>query len=149
MEQKTVVWNPPTDEWDLELVRTADMVPDGGYLIDHGHKVLLKKGQQIPAPTQCGLATLWTTEYENIFLTQDAGNWEEMGDDLDISKYIEERDDYIMWRLEEMLGAKGDLLQQKLCKQEFQRPANGIFCLKDNQIVKLNGAVIEYITCMP
>ena len=70
-----------------------------------------------------------------------------MGDALDISKYIEERDDYIMWRLEERLGAQRDLLQQKLCEQEFQRPTNGIFHLKDNEFIKRNGDVIEYITC--
>ena len=36
LEQKTVVWNPPMDKCDLELERRADMVPDRGYLINHG-----------------------------------------------------------------------------------------------------------------
>ena len=73
---------------NLELVWTAEMIQDGGYLIDHEGKVFLKKECQMPAAPECGVATLWSTEYENIFLTQDSGKWREMGDDLDISKYI-------------------------------------------------------------
>ena len=69
-----------------------------------------KKECQMPAAPECGVATLWSTEYENIFLTQDLGKWREMGDDLDISKYIKEQDDFIMWSLEERLGAQGNQL---------------------------------------
>ena len=47
------------------------MVPDGEYVIDHKHKVLLKKGCQIPAPPGRGQVTLRATEYEDIFLTHD------------------------------------------------------------------------------
>ena len=110
MDQKTVVWNPPMTKCNLELVRTAEMIQDGGYLIDPERKVLCKKEHQMPVTPECGLATLWSTEYENIFLTQDSGEWREMGEDLDLSKYFKERDDFIMWRLEERLGAQGDQL---------------------------------------
>ena len=41
LEQKTVVWNPPTTKCNLELVQTAKMIQDGGYLIYHEMKVLL------------------------------------------------------------------------------------------------------------
>ena len=75
---------------NLELVRTAEMIQDGGYLIDHERKVLLQKKCQMPAAPECGVAMLWSIEYENILLTQDSGDWGEMGNDLDISKYIKE-----------------------------------------------------------
>ena len=67
--------------------------------------MLLKKEWQISAPPGCGQATLWATKYEDIFLTQDTVDLDEMDNDLDISKYIKERDYFIMWRLEERLGA--------------------------------------------
>ena len=65
-----------------------------------------------------------------------------MGDDLDISKYIKERDDFIKWIFEERLRAQGDQLKRKMCEQEFQKPTNGIFHLKDNEFIKCNGEVI-------
>ena len=74
LDQKTVIWNPPTARCNLELVRTVDMVPDRGYLIDHERTVLLKKEPQVSAPPECGQATLWATDHESIFLTQDAGD---------------------------------------------------------------------------
>ena len=92
---------------------------------------------------------LLAMEYEDIFLTQDTADWEEMDNDLDISKYIKEQDDFIMWRLEERLGAQGNQLLGKMYEQEFQRLSNRIFHLKDNEFVKHNGDVIEYITCTP
>ena len=85
-----MVWNPPTTKCNLELVRTAEMIQDGGYLIDHVRKVLLQKKCSMPAAPECGVAMLWSTEYKDIFLSQDSGDWGEMGNDLDISKYINE-----------------------------------------------------------
>ena len=90
-------------------------------------------------PPGCEQATLWATEYEDIFLTQDTVAWDEMDDDLDISKYIKEWDDFIIWRLKERLGAQGDQLCQKMCKQEFLHPSGGVFHLKDNEFFKHNG----------
>ena len=63
---------------------------------------------------------LCSTEYENIFLTQNLGEWREMGDDLDISKYIKGRDDFIMWRLEERLGAQGEPTSEEDVQAELQ-----------------------------
>ena len=76
----------------------------------------------MPAPPECGQATLWATKYENIFLTQDTGDWEEMGDDLDISKYIKERDDFIMWGFEERLGHKETNFSRRCANKSFINP---------------------------
>ena len=80
LDQKTIVWNPPMTKCNLELVRMAEMIQDGEYLIDHEWKVLLKKRCQMPAAPECGVATLWSTEYENNFLTQDSVKWKETGE---------------------------------------------------------------------
>ena len=65
-----------------------------------------------------------------------------MGNDLDISKYIKEKDDFIMWRLEERLGAQGDQLQKKMCEQNFQASTNVIFHVNGNEFIKRNCNVI-------
>ena len=148
LASKTFIWSPPTERCELERIRTASMIQEGDYLVDNDNKILLKKLEPVPTPNHCGQNIILSTEYQNLFLTTTTEPWDDMTTDVDITEFVEARDDYLMWTIEKKLESQNKGLLQHMCLQDTRHHTNGnLIHIKDNHFIKRNGDAIEYIQC--
>ena len=66
----TYFWTPDLPHCKLEKLSTLTGVKVGNYIVDHGHKMVIKMLSAVPAPSGCGLNTVWQTPYHNVFVTE-------------------------------------------------------------------------------
>ncbi len=124
------------------------MIQEDGYLLDPTNKILLKKLKQDTTPAGCGKSIVWSTEYDNLFLSPDLQPWPDMTSDVDITDFIKARDDYIMWQMEKKLSAQDKNFRQQICEKDTHHPTvNDIIHIQGNNFFKKNGDVIEHIEC--
>jgi len=150
LAERTLIWERPKENCQLERIRTTHLTQDNDYLIDRQNKILLKKKELIPTPKKCGKAIIWPTEYDNLFLSNQLEGWSEIQDDADITDFIRTRDDYILWRAERLVDTEKAQLTQKICQQGTQEQPNAdITHIHDNRFYKTNGDAIDMIECTP
>jgi hypothetical protein len=142
----TYVWQAPQHRCPLEAVRTVSLTQEGDFLRNDEHNILLKPGEFVPSPPGCPRAKIKTTEYQNIFLTKPNEDWPAMTNDLDFDSYVRERDDFVMYRCEQLISKTSSDNKAKLCDLSLQQP--GPIRLKDgNVFYRRNGDAIERFEC--
>ena len=142
----TYIWDPPTDYCPLEKVRQTTMQTSGEYLIDHKNKILIKPLAATPSPRGCPTGIIRRTEYHNLFITEANDlDWPPMQGDVEISDFLNNRDDYLGFQLEHRLAEQDIQMNRKLCQNDMRTPQ--MFRITGRQFVKRNGDTIERFEC--
>ena len=86
--------------------------------------------------------------YDNLFLSPDLENWQDMETDMDITDFIRARNDYIMWQTEKRLSIQDDAFKRQICEKNIHNPIyNNIIHIHRNHFFKKNGDIIGHIKC--
>jgi len=147
----TYVWQPPKRGCLMEAVQTVMMSQENNFLRSSNSNILLKMGPRVPSLDGCPTTAVYSTEYNNIFLTQPGDHWPEMTDDsssdLDFNVYVKSRDDYIMYEMEREISHLNSRTKEAICQKTLYQ--NGIMKLtsEDNVFYKRNGDTVDRFVC--
>ena len=117
---KTYIWAKEMDDCPLRTVREIKVFEEDGYLIDEASNVVLKKLGTVAAPAGCTNAILHSTEYKNIFLTEDSTVFMDLASGMQLTTFVQARDDFIMWESEKKANELRKQFQRSLCDRQFR-----------------------------
>ena len=142
--RKTYIWQEPEDNCKLEKVRHITVERKHDLIIDHGNKVIFNVTGQIPSPAGCTVSTLLTTEYPDLFLTKE-GDFKQATNPVEIQNYVANRDNYIMFELEQSFN-KYDLQQQTgVCQLRYQ--STQVIQINKGHFGQVKGDVLYVFDC--
>ena len=123
---RTYIWAQQASGCPLKKVRdlkaTTFATVDGEYWVDESANVVLKKMNQVAAPSGCPNILLSATEYDDVFLTEDGTPFEQLGEDMSLPVYVRARDDYIVFEMEKRLRKLKRRFSHLLCTSAYHGP---------------------------
>ena len=142
----TLVWEHPTLECPIEAVQTISFHNENGYLRSPEMKILLKKGKRKVLPDKCPTATIYETEYKDIYLASPTTIFPTMTDDMNMADYIASRDDYILYESERGSNLLDKNMKRKMCARDIERQGD-ISHHKSNEFIRRNSDCVEKFQC--
>ena len=144
--EKTYYWENPVQACALEKIREIEVDTKGDdYIVDHTNKIIFNKTGIQKSPSGCPIADLITTEYENLFLTTST-EFAQSVDILDIQNYINNRDNYITYTMEERLNQLQQKTQSNFCQLRYQ--TEQIIQVESNLFAKITGDTVLVFGCL-
>ena len=143
---KTYFWTPPSKKCKFQELRRVKMKQLGNYLIDDKTKVLLKVLGKTPSPSKCPTATLFLTEYHDIFLTTNQ-NFPKFGTTIEIDTFITSLADYTLFHAEQAIQKAISAAKSQICQQKYELNDNKIHALGDGHFSSRNGDVLYLFQC--
>ena len=133
--EKTFVWSQQITECPLRKVRDLQVKEEGDYWVDESANVVLKKMNQVAAPAGCPTVILYTTEYEDVFVTSSEDDtFEPLGENMLLPIWVACRDDFIVFEMERKLKKLRRKFSQLVC--DYSHRGSRI----EGDIVKLDDA---------
>ena len=87
--QGTYIWYTPHNQCNIEVIRTMMMTPYQNFLIDEDNKIIIRKVSGMPAPGSCSSTLIYTTEYNDLFLTSgDISGFPTLTSDLNFEDFV-------------------------------------------------------------
>lgn len=124
--KQTFTWDTPEDECPLEKVRTIRLQRQGSWAIDYEEKMIFNITGQEPSPASCASTTLLKTEYDDIYLTKST-NFNQQVKEVKIDLYIRNRDNYLMWEIEQTSNHIMKHMTKGMCEERYHgNPADMI-----------------------
>ena len=145
VHDKTFVWKTVGHKCPLEGVRQIQVVREGTLLIDHTHKVIFNNTGVVPSPAGCPTTNLIKTEYPDLFLST-VPTFPVTTDNLEIDKYINNRDNYLAYRSEQLTGNTKNVINVRVCKQEYNE--QGIIKIDDHHYAQVKGDIVYVFDCV-
>ena len=133
--EKTFVWSQQMTECPLRKVRDLQVKEEGDYWVDESANVVLKRMSQVAAPAGCPTVILYTTEYEDVFVTSSEDDtFEPLGENMLLPIWVACRDDFIVFEMERKLKKLRRKFSQLVC--DYSHRGSRI----EGDIVKLDDA---------
>ena len=144
---KTYLWNPPSTMCPMVKINHGEFTQEEGWLVEHKAKLLFKVTDTSQSPIGCPSGEILHTEYEDLFLTvQD--DFPHLGKQVDISLYVKQSSDYVMFETERLTNRMADYSSSQLCKQIYNSQQEQIIPMGANMFGKRAGDIIYTFTCI-
>lgn len=144
--KQTFTWNTPEDECSLEKVRTIRIQKEGTWAIDHEEKMIFNITGQETSPASCAPTTLLKTEYNDIYLTKSV-NWDQQVKEVKIDLYIRNRDNYLMWEIEQSSNKILMHTTKGMCEERYHGNPADIVKVDGNLYGKRAGDTMYVFDC--
>ena len=145
--EKTYVWSQQISECPLRKVRDIQVREEGNYWIDENAKVILRRMTQVAAPAGCPSLILFTTEYEDVFVTSSEDDtFAPLGENMQLPIWVACRDDFITYEMEIHMKRLRRKFSQLICDYSHQSRSEGdIIKLDDQNSFGLSSGETTYI----
>ena len=145
---KTYVWKTPEDSCPLERINVGRFNQDaGGWLVDHGNKILFKPTEKSQAPFGCPSTELIATEYADLFLTEHHG-FPRMRKQVNLETYVHQTADYLLYQTEKLVLATRESTTSTMCQQKFTQGGDGLIPMgKRGRFGRRSGDVLYIFEC--
>ena len=141
---KTYYWMDEVKTCSLEKIRTIEIDTEKDLIVDHTHKIIFNQTGMTKSPMGCPITDLITTEYSNLFLTK-SKEFEQGVDVLDIQNYINNRDNYITYTMEEKMVKILHKTKASICK--IQYTTDEIMRIDEHHFAKIQGDAVMVFSC--
>ena len=145
VHDKTYVWKTIGHRCLLEGVRQVRVVKEGSLLIDHKNKIIFNQTGIIPSPAGCPTTDLVKTEYDDLFLST-IPTFPVTSDNLEIDRYINNRDNYLSYKTEQLARDTKTRMGSKICKQKYV--GDEIIQIDQKHFGQIKGDVLYIFDCV-
>ena len=144
---KTYLWNPPPTMCPMVKINHGEFIQEDGWLVEHRAKLLFRVTDTSQSPLGCPAGQVMHTEYEDLFLTL-RDDFPHIGKQVDISLYVKQSSDYVMFEMERMTNRVADHSLSQLCKQVYNKPQEEVIPMGKEVFGKRAGDIIYTFTCV-
>ena len=152
------------DKVDLCKLQEVRMIPMTKYMLPHGgslrlyyvnklHKVILRKSEVFQVTGCPGLSEVFKTEHEYVFILPLSGENKPSvpslsAGSIDLDLEIKVSEEYLLFRMEQVLVSRFSSLSQKLCQMNL----HSLRTLErspfhDFAIIRIRGQLVQELTC--
>ena len=102
----------------------------------------------MPAPSNCPSTLLYTTEYNNLFITSgDISGFPALTSDLNFEDFVHGHNDYLVFFMEQWLIGQNEQLRQSLCQTSLNQDNDKINTISAQLMSPWNGDTVEVFHC--
>ena len=145
--EKTYLWNTPSSQCPLMKINTGKFTSEGEWLLEHRAKLLFKITDTSPSPTGCPTGTIFHTEYEDLYLTQE-GQFPHIGESIEIGLYVKQSADYIMYATEKLTNNLAENTHSNMCKQLYIKSKDEVIEMSSGRFGRRSGDVLYTFECV-
>ena len=120
--ERTYIWNELYNKCPLKITKVLQLTPITGtkYLVDKDEQVVLKKGSLVSSVENCPVDDLYSTEYEDLYLTPGEGSKFEEVKEIDLVTLINTKVGYSFY-LSEQEALRGlSTTSRQLCETKLK-----------------------------
>ena len=142
----TYIWNPEPIKCKLMKVQQGVFTKENGFLVDHKLKLLFKITGENAGLPGCPPGKLMYTEQRGIVLSQNR-DYKWIDRQIDLTLFTDQKDDYIVYKLEQAAGKLKNNMNKKLCNNRYSTFTNGIVPMNEDRFAKRIGDILYTFTC--
>ena len=142
----TYIWNNEPMKCKLMKIQLGQFSKENGYLIDHKLKLLFKSTGVAQGLTGCPPGDLIYTEQRGVVLSKNR-DYPWIDRQIDLTLFSDQKDDYIVYTLEQAAGKLRTNINKKLCTNRYSIETNGIIPINKNEFAKRRGDILFIFTC--
>ena len=145
--ERTYTWNPPVNQCPLVKINTGKFTPEGGWLLEYRAKLLFKITDTSPSPTGCPTGDIFHTEYEDLYLTQEA-QFPHIDESIEIGLYVKQSSDYVMYETERLTNNLAESTHHHMCKQLYLKSKDELVEMTGGRFGRRSGDVLYTFECV-
>ena len=145
--ERTYTWNPPVNQCPLVKINTRKLTTEGEWLLEHRAKLLFKITDTSPSPTVCPMGSIFHTEYEDLYLTQE-GQFPHIGESIEIGLYVKQSSDYVMYETKRLTNNVTESTHRLMCKQLYIKSKDEVIEMSDGQFGRHSGDILYTFDCV-
>ena len=147
--ERTYIWNELSNKCPLKITKVLQLTPITGteYLVDKDEQVVLKKGSLVSSVENCPVDDLYSTEYDNLFLTPGEGRKFEEVQDIDLVTLINTKVGYSFFLSEQEALRSLSATSRQLCETKLKIGQEEELSLNNGTYITRKGDILYVNTC--
>ena len=144
----TYIWNPEPMKCKLMKVQEGTFVEENGLLVDHKLKLLFRVTGENAGLPGCPPGKLTYTEQRGMVLSKNR-DYPWIDRQMDMTIWSDQKDDYIVYKLEEAAGQLRSNLNKQLCNNKYAMLPDftGIIPMGKDKFAKRRGDILFTFNC--
>ena len=144
----TYIWDPAPMRCKLMKVQEGTFIKENGLLVDHKLKLLFKVTGENAGLPGCPPGKLVYTEQRGMVLSKNR-DYPWIDRQMDIATWSDQKDDYIVYQLEQAAGKLRNNINKELCNNKYAALPDftGIIPMKGDRFGKRRGDILFTFQC--
>lgn len=135
----------------IRKIKMNSLDIDGtGYLVSHGHKMLIKRGSETTFPAECRVDKVMTTQYPDLYISLNPANnlMDIQGDEINLDLEMRLTVEYLQYYTEDMTNVLQANVAHDLCeiKSQFHRSTD-MSPFHHDHMIRRRGNIIQEFKC--